>query len=152
MKNLKTSIIAVVLTISSLTIAQAQEIKRKGWDGNIKGKKTETSIESVSETPTTLDHAINTKGAGAQDRKKNPDLTKNDASSKSSEKLASNKHPDLMKRQSEAVSETPTTLDHAINTKGAGAERKKNPDLTKNDATSTSSEKTANNKHPDLMK
>ena len=39
MKTLKNSIIIAVLTISSLTIAQAQEALRKGWDGTIMGRK-----------------------------------------------------------------------------------------------------------------
>jgi hypothetical protein len=124
MKTLKKSIIVAVLTIGSLTIAQAQEatrngsdgsvkegktetqsheIKRKGWDGTIKGKRTQSttlgeqlSDETTSETQTAL--LASRKGYQYYLAKSDIDAT--------SVKLSNNKHPDLMKRQSNAVSET----------------------------------------------
>ncbi len=43
MKTLNYSIITAVLTLGSFTITHAQETERKGWDGTIKGGKTETT-------------------------------------------------------------------------------------------------------------
>lgn len=67
MKTLKKSIIAVILTIGTLTVAQAQETKRKGWDGTVKGgKQTQgtTFREQVGDETTT-----NTQTAVAISRK-----------------------------------------------------------------------------------
>lgn len=104
MKTLKTSIIAAVLTISSLTIAQAQETSRKGWDGTIKSKQTQgVTFGEKSQTATTISETDATVFVS----KKGYDYYKaqSDMAAKSV-KLSNNKHPDLMKRQSEAVSET----------------------------------------------
>lgn len=103
MKTLKTSIIAAVVTISSLTIANAQETKRKGWDGTIKGKQTQgatfgekVSYETTSETKT----AVFASRKGYQYYMAQGDMAT------TSVKLSNNKHPDLMKRESAEVSET----------------------------------------------
>jgi flagellar biosynthesis component FlhA len=104
MKTLKKSIIAVVLTIGSLTIAQAQETKRKGWDGTVKGKQTQgaTFGEKVSdETTTNKQAAVLVSRKGYQYY-----MAQSDMATTSSERLANNKHPDLMKRQSKPISET----------------------------------------------
>lgn len=104
MKTLKNSIIAAVLTIGTLTIAEAQEATRKGWDGTIKGRKQtqgttfgeKVSDETTSETQT----ALFASRKGYQYYKAQSDMAA------TSVKLSNNKHPDLMKRQSAEVSET----------------------------------------------
>jgi hypothetical protein len=102
MKTLKKSIIAAVLTIGSLTIAQAQQTSQKGWDGTIKGKQTQgaTFGEKVS-SETTTETAVFVSKKGYEYYK-----NMSDATSTSSEKLANNKHPDLMKRQLETTPKT----------------------------------------------
>jgi opacity protein-like surface antigen len=125
METLKKSIIAVVLTIGTLTIAQAQEttrkgwdgtvkggkteaqsheIKRKGWDGTVKGKQIQSTIfgEQVSdETTSNIQTAVIASRKGYQYY-----MAQSDMATTSSERLANNKHPDLMKRESAEVSET----------------------------------------------
>jgi len=103
MKTIKTSIIAAVLTISSLTIANAQETKRKGWDGTIKGKQTQGATfgekvrdEATSETQT----AVFASRKGYQYYMAQSDMAT------TSIKLSNNKHPDLMKRQLETAPES----------------------------------------------
>jgi len=104
MKTLKTSIIAAVLTISSLTIVNAQETKRKGWDGTIKGKQTQgATFGEKSQTATTTsetDAAVFASRKGYQYYMAQSDMAATSA------KLSNNKHPDLMKRESAEVSET----------------------------------------------
>lgn len=105
MKTLKKSIIAVVITIGTLTIAQAQETKRKGWDGTVKGGKQtqgttfgeKVSDETTSETQTAV--FVSRKGYQYY-------MAQSDMATTSSQRLANNKHPDLMKRQSKPVSAT----------------------------------------------
>ncbi|MCF8322784.1 MAG: hypothetical protein K9I26_06575 [Flavobacterium sp.] len=104
MKTLKKSIIAVVLTIGTLTIAQAQEVTRKGWDGTIKGKQTQAATfgEKVDvETTTNTQTAVIITRKGYQYY-----MAQSDMATTSSERLANNKHPDLMKRHTKPVSET----------------------------------------------
>mgnify|MGYP000635546773 CR=1 FL=1 len=104
MKTLKNSIIIAVLTISSLTIAQAQEALRKGWDGTIMGRKQtqgatfgeKSNEEATSETQT----AVFASRKGYQYY-----MAKSDMNA-TSVKLSNNKHPDLMKRQLETAPES----------------------------------------------
>lgn len=103
MKTLKNSIIiATALAIGSLTIVQAQETSRKGWDGTIKGKQTQgaTFGEKVS-SETTTETAVFVSKKGYEYYK-----NMSDVASSSSEKLTNNKHPDLMKRQLETTLKT----------------------------------------------
>ena len=104
MKTLKKSIIAVVLTIGTLTVAQAQQTTRKGWDGTIKGKQTQAATfgEKVGvETTTNTQTAVIITRKGYQYY-----MAQSDMATTSSERLANNKHLDLMKRQSKPISET----------------------------------------------
>lgn len=105
MKTLKNSIIVAVLTIGSLTITQAQETARKGWDGTIKGRKQTqgaTFGEKSNEGATTeTQTAVFASRKGYQCY-----MAKSDIATTSSEKLANNKHPDLMKRQLETTPES----------------------------------------------
>lgn len=125
MKTLKKSIITVVLTIGTLTIAQAQEATRKGWDGTVKGGKTETQSHEIKrkgwdgtvkgkqtqsatfgeqvsdETTSNTQAAVLVSRKGYQYY-----MAQSDMATTSSERLANNKHPDLMKRQSKPISET----------------------------------------------
>ena len=104
MKALKNSIIAAVLTISSLTIAQAQETSRKGWDGTIKGSKQTqgaTFGEKSNEGATTeTQTAVFASRKGYQYYMAQSDMAT------TSIKLSNNKHPDLMKRQLETAPES----------------------------------------------
>ena len=124
MKTLKTSIIAAVLTVSSITIAQTQDTKRKGWDGTIKGATTETQSHEIkrkgwdgtikgkqtqgatfgekliTETTIETESTVFVSKKGYEYYKAQSDI------SSASSKVANNKHPDLMKRESAEVSET----------------------------------------------
>jgi hypothetical protein len=104
MKTLKNSIIAAVLTISSLTIAQAQETSRKGWDGTIKGRKqtqgTTFGERSNEETTSETQTAVGASRKGYQYYMAQSDMAT------TSVKPSNNKHPDLMKRQLETAPES----------------------------------------------
>ena len=101
MKTLKNSIIAAVLTIGSLTIAQAQETARKGWDGTIKGRKQTqgaTFGEKSNEGATTeTQTAVFASRKGYQYYMAKSDITT------TSEKMANNKNPELMKYESKVT-------------------------------------------------
>ncbi len=101
MKTLKNSIIAAVLTISSLTIAQAQESSRKGWDGTIKGRKQTqgaTFGEKSNEEATT-----ETQTAAFASRKGYQYYMAKSDMAATSVKLSNNKNPELMKYESKVT-------------------------------------------------
>lgn len=94
MKTSKKSIIAAMLMLACFTIAQAQEVSRKGWDGTVKGKQTQGATFGEKTSSVSTDE----NQTNSELSKKGYDYYQSKSELDSSSKLSNNKHPDLMKR------------------------------------------------------
>jgi opacity protein-like surface antigen len=124
METLKKSIIAVVLTIGTLTIAQAQETTRKGWDGTVKGGKTEAQSHEIKRKgwdgtikgkqtqgatfgeKLTTETTIKTESEVYQSKRGYDYYKSQSDTDTESVRLTNNKHPELMKQESSEISKT----------------------------------------------